>query len=447
VGIAYAIASFPSLIRDAGLTAILIQRQAHLKRWVAPAFWMSLALGLLSAVVMIAAAPFAAEIYHQKELVGLIGFVALSSLFGALGIVPSTLLYIQLRFRLQSMVQLVSAVATVVLNVLMAWRHFGAYSFVVPTVIVAAGRTAFVWWAAGYRVSPRLHIRRWRYLIGDSAVLLLSGALAMAISQGDYLILGKVRGQQVTGVFFFAFNLSWQALTLFTVSIAGILFSALAKLQSEPERLVQAYLRAARVLAVIGAPACLLQAAVANPGIHFFFKPKWYGAIPIVQVLSIAMAIRVVGIAWGALNTAQGRFKLQLVLNAVFCLIFLASVGVAASVPGGNGFTVACTEAVFFSIADPLALYIHLVRKGASPGREVFSVFAPPLGASAISVGVAWIIGLMIGSSRPYLLPKIAMVALVALGLYIPLIRQLAPKPWNELLRLALRKGAPLEKS
>ena len=437
VGIAYAVSSFPSLIRDAGLTAILIQRQQHLKRWASPAFWMSLALGLLAAIIMLLAAPLAARYYHEPALFGLIAVVAAGSVFNALSTVPNTILFIQLRFRLQSLISLVSAILIVVLNVFMAWRHYGAYSFVVPTVLVGAGRTAFVWAAAHYPLSPRMQIRRWRFLIGDSGMLLLSGAFGMAISQGDYLILGKIRGQDVTGIFFFAFNLSWQTLTLLTVSLGAVLFSTLAKLQSDPERLVQAYLRAARALALVGVPACLMQAALADPAIHLFFKAKWFGAIPIVQVLSVAMAIRVVGTTWGALNSAQGRFKLQLVVNAVFCVIFLSSVAVGAKL--GAGLTVACTEAIFFTITDPFSLYIMLRRDRASAAREVLGIYAAPLFAGSVSVGIAWIVGLGFPSSKPYLVLRITVVAILSTILYIPLARLLAPKPWAELTALRQR--------
>ena len=93
-------------------------------------------LGLLSALVMLLAAPLAARFYHEPQLFGLIAVVAVGNVCVALGTVPNTLLSIQLRFRLQSLIALVSAILIVVLNVLMAWRHCGAYSFVVPTVVV-----------------------------------------------------------------------------------------------------------------------------------------------------------------------------------------------------------------------------------------------------------------------------------------------------------------------
>jgi O-antigen/teichoic acid export membrane protein len=438
VGVAYAVSGIPSLIRDAGLPAILIQRQQHLKRWAGPAFWLSSVLGLLSALVMLLAAPLAARFYHEPQLFGLIAVVAVGNVCVALGTVPNTLLSIQLRFRLQSLIALVSAILIVVLNVLMAWRHCGAYSFVVPTVVVGAGRTAFVWVAAPYRISTRMYIRRWRFLIGDSGVLLLSAALGIAIAQGDYLILGKIRGQNVTGIFFFAFNLSWQTLTLLTVSLGGVLFSTLAKLQSEPERLVLAYLRAARVLAVVGVPACLMQAAVADPGIHLFFKTQWFAAIPIVQVLSFAMAVRVVGVTWVFLNGAQGRFTLQLAVNAILCAIFLTSVVIAAKF--GAGLTVAVTEAVFFSVLDPMSIYIMLRRDGAAAAREVLSIYAAPLSAGVLAVGAAWLIVHAFPASRHGLIIKIAVILALSVGLYIPLIRTFSPATWAELISLRKRR-------
>ncbi len=440
VGVAYAVSSLPSLIRDAGIPAILVQRQQHLKRWASPAFWLSLVLGLLSSLVMLLAASPAARFYHEPALFGLITVVAIGSLINALGTVPNTLISIQLRFRLQSLIGLVSAILTVVLNVLMAWRHYGAYSFVVPTVLVGAGRTVFVWIVTHYRISPRIHIRRWRFMIGDSGVLLLSAALGMAISQGDYLILGKFRGQDVTGIFFFAFNLSWQTLTLLTASLGAVIFTTLAKLQSDPERQVQAYLRAARVLALVGTPACLLQAVLADPGIRLFFKPKWFGAIPIVQVLSFAMAIRVVGMTWVALVAAQGRFKMQLATNGVFCAIFLVSVAVGAKL--GAGLTVAITETIFFFIADPISLYVTLRRDRGSATREILGIYSAPFGAGIVAVGLAWLVGSAIPVSELGSIIKIAVVAALSVGLYIPLIRALAPETWRELISLLMRRAS-----
>ena len=53
VGEAYTITAFAGLIQQAGLREILIQRQSHFRRWANPAFWMSLTLGCMGALIMV----------------------------------------------------------------------------------------------------------------------------------------------------------------------------------------------------------------------------------------------------------------------------------------------------------------------------------------------------------------------------------------------------------
>ncbi len=438
IGTAYSVASFPSILRDAGLSAILLQRQKHFNRWATPAFWLSLSLGVLSSAAMLIAAPIAAMYYHEPALIGLIGVVAVNALFTSLEIVPATLLYIQLRFRLQSMIASVVVIATAAFSALMAWLRFGAYSFVVPTALVALGRLAFLWWAAGYRITWHPRLNRWRYMLGDSGLLLLNGALGMVIAMGDYLILAHFRGQDVTGVFFFAYNLSWQTLTLLTVSLGGVLFSTLAKLQADRERLTQAYLRATRVLALVGIPLCFLQAAAAEPGIRLLFQARWYPAIAIVQVLSVGMAVRVVGTTWPQLNIAQGRIALMTVFNAIACVLFVITVTIAAKF--GNGLSVAFAEAIFYVVLDPIGIYM-MVRRGNKPAlRELLSIFAAPVLGGLFSVGIASLIaGAIPMTSKPLLIARIAVITTISLVLYAPLARWMSPQTWAELMSLRRR--------
>ena len=62
-----------------------------------------------------------------------------------------------------------------------------------------------------------------------------------------------------------AANRSNQVLQLLTLNLASVLFPVLSKLAAEPERQVGAFLRAARVLALVGIPICLAEAVLARP--------------------------------------------------------------------------------------------------------------------------------------------------------------------------------------
>ena len=105
----------------------------------------------------------------------------------------------------------------------------------------------------------------------------------------------------------------------------------------------------------------------------------------------------------------------------------------------GAGLTVAVTEAVFFSVLDPMSIYIMLRRDGAAAAREVLSIYAAPLSRGARGCA-AWLIGHVFPASRHGSIIKIAVILALSVGLYIPLIRTFSPETWAELISLRKRR-------
>src|SRR5688572_5777825 len=149
VGLAMTVAAFVGLLQQAGVRDVLIQRQdAAFRRWATPAFWMSLALGLVAAAVMAAAAPLAAAVFRKPPLEPLILVLAIAAPLQALAVVPTARLQIDLRFKAIAGVTTAAQVLTSVLTVVFAKLGFGAYSFVLPAPIVAGLQAAALWKAA-----------------------------------------------------------------------------------------------------------------------------------------------------------------------------------------------------------------------------------------------------------------------------------------------------------
>jgi O-antigen/teichoic acid export membrane protein len=114
------------LIQQAGLREILIQRQGHFNRWANPAFWMSLTLGCMGALIMVMLAPVAAWMYEDWRLLGLVLLLALSTPFAGLDIVPDAKLTSELRFRYLAWVKWLTAVGTMGLSIVFAKMGWGA---------------------------------------------------------------------------------------------------------------------------------------------------------------------------------------------------------------------------------------------------------------------------------------------------------------------------------
>ncbi len=447
------VTSVTALIQDPGIRTILIQRQARFERWSTAAFWMSTMLGSLAALAICVIAPFAARFYHEPRLVGLLLVIALGAPIGTLATVTDAKLQIDLRFRFQAQLAWWNVVCHSLLSVLLAWLGWGPYSFVVPMVAVSFGRVLIQWSTTRVTIRPRLELRRWRFLLKDSGVIFISGLFSALLWQGDYMMLGCFHDKAVVGIYFFAFNLSTQTMRLFASNLVIVLFPVLSRVQGDPERQMRAYVRAARVLAIIGLPICVLQAVVAQPLFAILFHgPKWQPAIVVMQLLCVGMAVRMVGSSCTGLMQAQGQFKSLLRINIVASLTFVLAVGIAAwwSDKSRAAMAVAAVAAVHFALLGPVQLWVG-IRHSGGRWRDVGSVLLPSVLTCLPAAGIAWLAGTWMPAIPGRAWAQLAaMIALFA-AIYLPLIRWAAPDSWRELCghvesvmnRMSRRGAAP----
>jgi PST family polysaccharide transporter len=463
VGLAYTVTAFASLIQQAGLREILIHRHEHFDRWANPAFWMSLALGCLGAAVMAGMAPIAAWMYEEPQLVGLVLVLAATAPFSGLDIVPDARLTSEMRFRYLAVVKWITAVGTMGLSIVFALMKLGPYSFVLPVPIITAVRLTLLWSATRPRIRWTPHLRRWKYLVNDSFMLLLAGFFIMLTWQGDYIVLGILHDAKTVGIYFFAFNLSIQTMQVFTSNLTGVLFPALSRLQKDPAHQTRAFLQAARILAIVGVPLCLLQAALAGPVLSMLFNSWWYPAIRVLQLLSIGMAVRLVASPGGSLIQAQGRFGVYTLTNGINAAFFIGLVALGAwfgqHLPPDRvqqlprflqyflgeelpaAVLVALAVMIYFAAIGPIFLYVA-IRPGGGRWRDVWRVYAPPAAAGVISIGIGVLFGRLIprfsdarGVQSGYQAVRILVISAWAVAVYVPLIRTFAPDSFNELLQ------------
>lgn len=426
-GMAMTVQAFTQIIQQAGLREILIYRHRNYERWANSAFWMACALGFASGAVLAASAPLAGHFYHDQRVIGLLLVLAAAAPISGLDVVADARLQSQFRFGYLASTNLLTAAAQLVLSVLFARLGFGAYSFVLPRPFMSILRLSMLWVAARPPVRLRLQLRRWRYMIGDSFTLFAGNLVDMLTWQGDYILLGQHSTAEIVGIYFFAFNLSVQTMQLFTSNLTGVLFPALSHLQSDPKRQNRAFLNAARLLAIIAVPLCILQAVLADPVIHILFKPKWYPAIPVLQVLSLGMAIRVVASPGGSLLNAQGRFKTNLIASIINAMVFLSLVWLGATWYNDwrAATSTALAVAIYYTLIGPAFLRLS-IHTGGGTMRDVLDLYWPSLLASLLAGFPAFAASHYLPMNSRWLnFGRIILVVSIFTALYLPLIRLL----------------------
>jgi PST family polysaccharide transporter len=362
---------------------------------------------------------------------GLLVFLALTSPLMTIHLVPLSRLESDLRFRQVAFVNTLSGASATMLAVLCAALGLGAFSLIVPRAVVALGSAAALFWIAKPRIRWSIDAARWSYLLSGGGLLLLSSLAALIVSYGDYAVVGRLLGTGAVGLYYFAFGLSTQTGVLLTDNLGRVLLPTLSGLLGQPElRQRAAFVRSCRLLALLGVPLCLLQAAVAGPLVRLLFGPRWAAAIPILQLLSVGMTGQLLSMPSQTLLKAQGRLRTLLVVSTVAAGCFLTAVTFAAA--RGGLIVATATIAAYYLVAGLAQLEVSLRAVGGR-WRDLAHICTAAFAVGAASATLAWASGQLLPAGRVYDLLRLAVIPGVGLGLHALCLRVFVHDAWRDL--------------
>jgi O-antigen/teichoic acid export membrane protein len=441
VALVLTVTAFTGLLQDAGLSQLLVHRNRHFHCWANAAFWMSLFLGVFSGFIIICSIPIVTWIYQSDRLTGLLLTMALGAPLGSLNVVPGSRMQGQMRFRELAAVGTAAAIVTYGLTVSLALLGVGPYALVLPPLIVNPIRAAVLWSLCRPQIRSSPQFRRWRYLVGDSGLLLASSFFITITMQIDNIVLGMTATKSEVGDYFFAFNLSMQATAMLSGALSTVLFPAFSALQLEADRQRDAFIRAATVMAAVGIPLCFLQILLASPLLRLAFADKWANAIPIVQILSVGMAMQVVNGVAVSLVQAQGRFGTFLKITTGLAVQASILVTIGAVINGPIGVAVAaCINAAVGGMMLP---YLALKPLGASL-NDVLSIYLGPVLASSLAVAITAMLTRHIAGVEGRYVPQLICIFIAFPLIYSLCARLFMPSIWEQLMDIPRRVGFPL---
>lgn len=438
---AFTIVSLITFLPRFFMTEVLVRRQRRFKALVVPAFWLTFAMSLLGALATLVAAGL--ESLHDLQVAHLMVLLAILWPVDSLSACPFAKLHIDLRFRTISAIAVLGNIVLSAFTILFALRGMGAYALVLPQIVLAVLRLAAGWFLAPVRVNFAMNFSRWRSLFIEGLTLSTGYYFQSITYYGDNFALWLLYPQSVVGLYYFAYALSTQSLQLVGANFGPILLAVLSKLQNEPRRQAEAFLRAARSVNLVLIFFCVLQAAVSEPLLRLLWREKWLAAAPVLQVLSLAMAFAGVSPGAVALIQAQGRFIVLLVYQLIVAVVFIIFVLTAAILGSANGaLAVAFAVLLFFALAGPAIVTLGVKRAGIGVGRVV-PIYVVPLLVAIAACGIPWALW-QFGFSRhtaglhmPERLVNFlacAMTGIIALPIYALIMRKIWPSDFAAVL-------------
>jgi O-antigen/teichoic acid export membrane protein len=381
-----------------------------------------------SAVLLAAAAPALATFFHRPELTTyiLIGALTLVPIITA-GIFRNVLRGVQ-QYRYFVRLNLITSPVWVVACTAVVLRGGGIIGLLlVGLALELVHLVAFARWTFrevgvprfGVRLPPLLQGRLVRYNVAVGALMVLD---LVVQKRSELIFLGRFNGPDQVAFYALPFSLTDRLGDLMPGALLGVLLPGLtyARGSADPEQFSQMFSEAVRWLAVLTLPVCLFGIPVAAGVVGILYGGAYSPAVPVLQILLVALLFTVLGQAASAalLGLESQRWLLKVTAAAAvlsLCLDFLL-------IPrwGAVGAALANTIA---QAAWALVSFWPLRHRIAKATRRAISRMAVVAGVIALLLGTALLL-------EPVLPAMVVggLVAMVVYGLALERMHLLSPR-------------------
>jgi PST family polysaccharide transporter len=366
-------------LASAGVPAALVVAQGLERPVLGAALGLLLALGAGAALLMVAAAVPLAHVLGRPGDAPVFACQAIPLLFVGAAQFHVAVLQRDLLFKRMLACLSGQVVATSVVSVAAAAAGAGLWSLVAGQIAGAAALCALAIAVSPEQVRPRLDRGDSGRLFGDGKGFALQGGLAFVEQNADYFVVGAALGAHRLGLYSVAYRIGEIPYTGIVNPVSQATFPGFARMRSRGEHLTDAFVASLRLIVACALPVCILVSGAARPLVEALLGPGWSGVVPLLTILGLWGALRVVQgpIAW-FLNSAGLAWH----VGRAYALLLAVGIPllVVAAHRGG-------TEGVAWVMVGSMAAMTGIVagitsRRAGVPLRRLVEAVAPPAAAA-----------------------------------------------------------------
>lgn len=314
-----------NLFNGWGFGNALVRDAAIDQRRIGQAFGMLLLLNGALAAIQLAAAPLAADYFHQPMVAQLLRVQALFYLANPFIALGHALLSRRMDFRRQAKINLGAAVLSALTALGCAYAGLGVWTLVAaPFVLWYAQAIGYVF-AARLLIVPVFRFRGAGAMARYGGAMILVQSCWFVQSQADVFIAGHSLDPHTLGLYTTALFLTQILAAKFVPPLNEVAFAAYSRIQSERDRVQAAFLKTARLIMLIALPFYFGLAVTAEPLVVTVLGAKWAAAAPLVPILAAAMPMLTLQILFAPATNAIGKAGLSVRSGLVGALVMPAA--------------------------------------------------------------------------------------------------------------------------
>lgn len=419
VALATVFVTLMKLVEEQGMADAVVQRKDLEPEHLDTAFWISVGLSVVLAVVLTGGSALIAMVVNEPDVAPVLAWLSVSLVLNGFSSVQRAILTRELKFASLTLRTLTSVVAGGVVGVIAAFSGFGVWSLVAQLITLELVGVIALWTASDWRPRFRFSKVHFRELFSFGSSVLGFKLLRFAERRVDNLMVGSFIGATALGFYVVAYRLLNLVINVTTSVIGSVAFPVFAKIQAEPEQVQKAYYKAVRQTSVMSFPAFLGLIAIAPEATRVFFGNQWDASVPAMQVLAVAGVAQSILFVNGVVLKSLGRPGWRMVIMAVSVALLVGAFAVAVQ----WGITAVAWALVIITYAMAPVWLAATHRLVELSFRRYLAQIVPPLVASALMVGSVFALKLAVdGLILPWRVTLLVVTGVLVYGVALWLI-------------------------
>jgi PST family polysaccharide transporter len=403
------ITGFILIFQSLGLNQAVVQSKTLTDSQTNALFWINITASAVISLAFLLFAPLIGLFYSDPRPAQVMAASAVTVLITGLSLQHTALLNRNMKFKEMSLVDVGSAVTTLVVTVIAAYLLRSFWAIWIGTLAAAAVNGLMVWSFSPWRPQRRPSFQGTRGLVAFGANITGFNLLNYASRNVDNVLIAKVWGAAAVGLYDRSYRLMMFPISNINAPLGRIMVPILSRLADQPARYRRAYLMAMQAIVIVSVPGVWAAAATSDRLILFLLGEKWAAAAPIFFWLSLAAVTQPLSNSTGWLFQSSGRSGALMRWG-----IYSSVITVAAFVAGLRWGPTGVAMAYFLSqVLKIPVLYQMCVKDTPITSRDLYGMMLLPGLAGIATMGLVHLLSPYIGPTSGFL----ALAVVISYGL------------------------------
>lgn len=414
--VAAALVSLAHMLRDFGVTELIVQEKQLSEDLVRTVFTVTVAIAWTLALLVFVGSSVIGSFYGDPGVASVLKVLCIIFVLMPIGTTTQACMKRDMRFDVLVSLQIAEMTVRSSVTITLAWLGFSymsmAWASVAAAAVTAIGSAIF---GGQYRVW-KLGFSDWRRVLHFGSYRTVADIAKQVGDQSANVVIGRMLGMPAAGFYSRGYGIVNIFRNSFVNAIGAVAFPAYAREHRENAAAPALFRKSMVLLTGVSWPLFAFAVLMAYPIIHLAFGSQWDAAIPLMRWLCASAMIGTLTYQVSGLLTAVGRYREITGIEASYQIFRIALVIVAAL----YSLEAVAASQIAVYLAAVMLYYRKLVGYDALRLRVLIGALAPSAALTALtSLAPAAVLLFWPGPMTNHYVPAFFVAAGASSGLWL----------------------------